>query len=222
MATVVSPTTGPEYTAQETKVPPVSDHGAEHRQDQGHARGPHTDDSGKGHPAPTTEASTFIGCLTIKHREILVTILRQSPSSPSQSTVCCHKTSRPPETKSVNIDVQSNGQHHTALKAKLDTGAQANILPIRIYRRMYPQNLKADGFPKLGTLNRAHTVLTAYGGTRIKQYGTCNIQCEYKGQQTTATFFYHRGGVSSNRRTAHVLRPQASDIQLCTTERDST
>ena len=54
---------------------------------------------------------------------------------------------------------------------------------------MFPQNLKADGFPKLGTLNWAHTVRTAYGGTRIKQYGTCNIQCEYKGQQTTATFF---------------------------------
>lgn len=89
----------------------------------------------------------------------------------------------------VNTDPRSNSQHHTTLEAKLDPGAQGNILPIRIYCRVYPQNQKADGFPKPRTLNRAHTVLTAYGGTRIKQYVTCSIQCEYKGHQTTATFF---------------------------------
>ena len=89
----------------------------------------------------------------------------------------------------INVDLKPRNGQRTALKAKLDTGAQGNILPVRIYRNMFPENLTADGLPKPGALHQANTVLTAYGGTHIKQYGICTIQCEYKGAQATANFF---------------------------------
>ena len=34
------------------------------------------------------------------------------------------------------------------LKAKMDTGAQGNILPLRIFRHMFPHQLDECGFPR--------------------------------------------------------------------------
>ena len=39
----------------------------------------------------------------------------------------------------INIDLDTTNKQPTALKAKLDTGAQGNILPLRLFRRMYLQ-----------------------------------------------------------------------------------
>ena len=48
---------------------------------------------------------------------------------------------------------QDNARRIIHLHAKVDTGAQANTIPIRIiYRRMYPAQLDADGFPRAGHL----------------------------------------------------------------------
>ena len=104
------------------------------------------------------------------------------------------QTQAPPATRdevfvSINVDLQPNRTQRTALKAKVDTGAQGNILPIRIYRRMFPHNLTTEGSPKPGALQEANAVLTAYGGAHINQHGTCIIQCEHDGMQTKATFF---------------------------------
>lgn len=75
------------------------------------------------------------------------------------------------------------------LKGKLDTGAQANILPIRLYREMFPQNISSDGQPKHKALKASKTVLTAYGGSRINQFGTCEIECKHEGYTTKALFY---------------------------------
>ena len=89
----------------------------------------------------------------------------------------------------INIDLDTTNKQPTALKAKLDTGAQGNILPLRLFRRMYPQNNSPEGFPKAGVLDHLPTVLTAYGGTKLAQYGKCRIPCEYKGREAVATFY---------------------------------
>ncbi len=47
------------------------------------------------------------------------------------------------------------------LKVKVDTGAQGNILPVRIFRRMYPKKLDCAGYPKQDDTQRQNTVLTA-------------------------------------------------------------
>ena len=41
-----------------------------------------------------------------------------------------------------------------SLKVKVDTGAQGNILPLRTFRRMYPELLDANGFPATKSLRK--------------------------------------------------------------------
>ena len=41
----------------------------------------------------------------------------------------------------LKVDLNRNEYCSTVLKAKLDTGVQGNILRIRLYRQMYPQNI---------------------------------------------------------------------------------
>ena len=49
------------------------------------------------------------------------------------------------------------------LKVKVDTGAQGNILPLRIFRRMFPEKLTAEGYPSHGAVTlRSKTTLSAY------------------------------------------------------------
>ena len=68
----------------------------------------------------------------------------------------------------------------TALKAKVDTGAQANILPLRIYQQMdLPEN----------SLKPSTTTLVSYTGTPIPQYGICSLSCTFKGE-TKVTDLY--------------------------------
>ena len=88
----------------------------------------------------------------------------------------------------ISIDLKTGDKRPTYLKAKVDTGAQGNILPLRVFRNMYPQRLSSKGTPKTGTLTPSSVILTAYGGTRINQYGTCKIPCSFRGEKTEATF----------------------------------
>ena len=68
----------------------------------------------------------------------------------------------------------------TALKAKVDTGAQANILPLRIYRQMdLPEN----------SLKPITTTLVSYTGTPIPQHGICSLSCTFKGETKGTDFF---------------------------------
>ena len=89
----------------------------------------------------------------------------------------------------VNVNIPGRGKEETTLKAKIDTGAQGNVLPLRIYRNMYPQNINANGKPRLRTLNQSKVIQVAYGGSEIKHFGTAKIPCEFKGIKITATFY---------------------------------
>ena len=48
----------------------------------------------------------------------------------------------------LNITLQHRPGSHT-LKVKVDTGAQGNILPLRTFRRMFPQSLDVEGYQGL-------------------------------------------------------------------------
>jgi len=56
------------------------------------------------------------------------------------------------------------------LKVK-DTGAQGNILPLRIYKSMFPDHVEQNGLPTDPTPSQ--TKLTTYNGTHIPQHGEC-------------------------------------------------
>lgn len=76
------------------------------------------------------------------------------------------------------------------LTVKVDTGAQGNVLPLRVFCRMFPRLLDADGYPKPGAIRKPRVVLTAYNGTRIPQLGSITIPCRFKDGVWKDTDFY--------------------------------
>jgi len=87
----------------------------------------------------------------------------------------------------VNIDIPLSTK--ATLKAKIDTGAQGNVLPLRLYRQMFPKNIAQSGYPKPGSLKPSSTVLVAYGGSQIKHQGIVTIPCIYKNREAQAPFY---------------------------------
>ena len=75
------------------------------------------------------------------------------------------------------------GQEHrnTSILAKVDTGAQGNILPTRVFKKM---NIPPD------ILRPSTTMLTAYNGTGIPQDGKVELQCRYKEGEWLKESFY--------------------------------
>ena len=67
----------------------------------------------------------------------------------------------------------------TALKVKVDTGDQANILPLRSYQQMnLPEN----------SLEPSTTTLVSYTGKAILQHGICSLSCKFKGETKVTDF----------------------------------
>lgn len=71
------------------------------------------------------------------------------------------------------------------LKVKLDTGANANALPLRTFRQMYPNTSVEE-------VAHAHagTKLTSYSGDNIECLGTMNFNCRYQKGKWHNTKFY--------------------------------
>ena len=66
----------------------------------------------------------------------------------------------------------------TALKAKVDTGAQANILLWRIYQQM----------DQLENSKPNTTTPVSYMGTPNPQHGICSLSCTFKGEAKVNVF----------------------------------
>ena len=88
---------------------------------------------------------------------------------------------------SLNIRLSNRpGTHH--LRAKVDTGAQANTLPLRTFRNMFPEQVDNQGIPQ--NLPNSNTILSAYNGTQILQFGTVVIPCKHQDSSWEDTLFY--------------------------------
>ena len=112
---------------------------------------------------------------------------------------------------SINLNLPQDTHKNTILKAKLDTGAQGNILPMRLYCQMYPHNLDDHGSLRPGSLSSADVILTAYGGAQIKHHGTVTIPCSYKGGNARASFY-----VTDTPGPAIIGLPTSTDLKLLT------
>ena len=75
------------------------------------------------------------------------------------------------------------------LQCKVDTGAQSNVLPIRLLRIIAPEKFDDEGNLKPEVLEKNEAVLSAYGGSVIKQLGTINISCKYKEKKINCIFY---------------------------------
>ena len=80
----------------------------------------------------------------------------------------------------LNVRLTSRPGIHK-LVLKVDTRAQGNTLPLRIYSQMFPDQLTKDGLQTKNVGKAAHQVrLTAYNGTNIPCYGIINVPCKFK------------------------------------------
>ena len=63
------------------------------------------------------------------------------------------------------------------MRVKVDTGAQGNVLPRRVFSGLFPE-YKDNNIPKVSVLEQYNnTKLTAYNGTSIPHYGTKTLKC---------------------------------------------
>lgn len=109
----------------------------------------------------------------------------------------------------IDIELPNYQTAHTTLKVKVDTGAQGNALPLRLFKKMFPESINNDGNPK--SLTPSQKVLTGYGGHRIRQFGTCQIKCSYNNIKHTATFY-----VTEDDGSAILGLPSAQKMDLIT------
>ena len=73
----------------------------------------------------------------------------------------------------LNIALRNGTRERDAtLKVKVDTGAQGNILPVRTFKRMYPELLDESGVPAKRHLRHRPTIPTAYNGAALTHHGT--------------------------------------------------
>ncbi|CAB4002393.1 Hypothetical predicted protein, partial [Paramuricea clavata] len=70
-----------------------------------------------------------------------------------------------------------------------DTGAQSNVLPIHLFRVLYPELINAEGMPRDGAPQRSDVILTAYGGSEITQFGKILIPCQHKRGKFNCIFY---------------------------------
>ncbi|CAI9741978.1 Hypothetical predicted protein [Octopus vulgaris] len=81
--------------------------------------------------------------------------------------------------KRINID----------LRLKIDTGAQSDILPVNLYKKMFPEHMTQGNKIKEGILTPSDVILTAYGGTRMPQLGKTTITGTHKGKTIKCSFY---------------------------------
>ena len=110
----------------------------------------------------------------------------------------------------VNLDIQY--KRPASLRIKVDTGAQGNMLPFRIFCWMFPEKLDPNGYPEEGTTKERQTILQAYNGTTIKQLGVVTLSCKHKDTEWHSSDFF----VTELEGPAILELPSSRQLQLVT------
>ncbi len=110
------------------------------------------------------------------------------------ATKCPSQQSRTSDAKDeifAQLDIMTPnrpGTHH--MKVKVDSGARGNLLPLRSFRRIHPELIDAEGYPRRGSLKKSNVRLAAFGGTTIPNCGTLQIKCRsHEGRWHDVTFY---------------------------------
>ena len=75
-------------------------------------------------------------------------------------------------------NVKMTGQDTDVLvKCKIDSGAEVNVMPLRIFKHIFPD--KQDKHGRSLRLQKPKVGLSAYGGTKVKQYGCFTLRCTH-------------------------------------------
>ena len=113
------------------------------------------------------------------HRRQAINIVTDDSSGDLASGLECLEFSSFEKNSSDNrdelheLDIQY--KRSASLRVKVNTGAQGNILLLRIFRQMFPEKLNPNGYPAEGTTKKRQTILQVYNGTTIKQLGVVTL-----------------------------------------------
>ena len=88
-----------------------------------------------------------------------------------------------------NIDCEDVEKREYKIKMKVDTGANGNIIPYMIYKKMYPQN-NYGSIEIPSNVKREITTLWAVNGTKIEQYGSIIPKIKHKDSPTIKAKFF--------------------------------
>ena len=76
----------------------------------------------------------------------------------------------------------------TNLIGKVDTGAEGNLLPLRVFSKLYPSSISSQSKPI--NLVSSKTTLSAYGGPETLHLGTISLPCSYKNSNVILATLY--------------------------------
>ena len=62
---------------------------------------------------------------------------------------------------------------------KVDDGAEANLLPLRSFRSMFPHALDGDGYPLDGFLDDSRTRLECYNDGKLVNHGSITLKLKH-------------------------------------------
>ena len=69
----------------------------------------------------------------------------------------------------IQLPASASRKGTASLHVKVDTGAGGNVLPLHVFRCLYPDQISPAGLPT--GLDHVNTRLTAYNGSHIPLYG---------------------------------------------------
>ena len=65
------------------------------------------------------------------------------------------------------------------LQVQVDNGAEANLLPLRSFRSMFPHTLDGDGYPLDGFLKDSRTRLECYNDGKLVNHGSITLKLKH-------------------------------------------
>ena len=69
----------------------------------------------------------------------------------------------------IQLPASASRKGTASLCVKVNTGAEGNVLPLRVFQHLYPDQISPAGLPT--DLDHVSTRLTAYNGSHIPLYG---------------------------------------------------
>ena len=65
------------------------------------------------------------------------------------------------------------------LQVKVNNGAEANLLPLRSFRSMFPHALNGNGYPPEGFLDNSRTWLECYNNGKLVNHGSITLKLKH-------------------------------------------
>ncbi len=89
----------------------------------------------------------------------------------------------------LGVQLPHRPDHDDQLRVKVDSRAEGNLLPLRVYKRMFPHNIGPNGTPRPGATIPSNKHLFAYGGKELKHYGMVLLRLSF-GRRRCRTVCY--------------------------------